>query len=107
VIFCDLPLLYGIILGITIYSLFLLLHYIFFKKLTQKFCNQYLSKTVIPECPLDRLIGETATIELVEGVKIIRLEGDLTVIENSSSFEEGKLVKVIDFREGLAVVSEK
>jgi len=103
----ELPLLYSIIVGIIAWMLLLGFHYLFFRKIILTFCNKYLSKTVIEEMPLNRLIGYTTKVETVEGVKMIRLEGDLAPFKDPSKFDVGEIVKVVDFVDGVAVVSKE
>ncbi|WP_129589545.1 hypothetical protein [Rubritalea profundi] len=106
VLFVDLPLLYSIALGISAWVLMVFCHYTFFRKGIQIFCNKYISKTVIDEMPLDRLIGYSTKVETVDGVQMIRLEGDLAPFKDSSEFDEGTIVRVVSFADGVAVVSE-
>ena len=103
----DLPLMYSIILGIGVWLVIVALHYTLFRKLISKFCNKVVAPTVIDEDPLARYVGHETAVVSVDGKNLLRIEGDLVAIKGSEKFDEGDLVKVISFYEGIIEVTKK
>lgn len=99
------PPLYTTIIAIVCWMILVLCHYVFFKKIITSLCNKFLSKTVIEEEPVTRLIGKKTKVITVDGVNMIRLEGDLMSFENADQFSEGSTVEVTGISKGLVMVS--
>jgi len=104
VIFADLPILYGILLGIVSWFFIIFLHYTFFKNAVSKLCNKLIAKTIIPEEPMNHYIGQYAEVEMIDGKKLIRLDGDLVTFKNSQSFKVGDNVEIKFFSDGVLEV---
>lgn len=99
------PFIYGVIIGIVIWVSMGFLHYAIFKTLIQKICNQLIAPSRIEVDPLSRYVGKETKVVVVEGKKMLRLEGDLIAFENSENFKEGEIVKVASFADGIIKVS--
>lgn len=107
VLMADLPLMYGIVLGVVVLCSVGLLHYCFFKKIISMMCNKVIAPSVIEDEPLTRCIGQTALVVSVEGRMMLRLEGDLVDFKNHDECQEGDFVVVVSSENGVFEVSKK
>ncbi|MDA7890965.1 hypothetical protein N9B14_00230 [Akkermansiaceae bacterium] len=107
VILADLPWLYGVLLGLVVWFVAVFFHYAFFRKIIEKFCNRFISPSVIEDEPLARYVGESTAVVSVGGKRMLRLEGDLVAFKNSEKFDDGDIVEVISFKEGVIEVAKK
>jgi membrane protein implicated in regulation of membrane protease activity len=102
--FADLPLMYGVLLGIGAWFVIVFLHYTVFKKVIAQFCNRVVAPSVIEDDPLARYVGKKTAVVDVDGRKMLRMEGDLLSFKSSENFNDGDEVKVTSFKEGIIEV---
>jgi membrane protein implicated in regulation of membrane protease activity len=107
VLIADLPLMYGIVLGVVVLCSVGFLHYYFFKKIISMICNKVIAPSVIEDEPLTRYIGQTGLVVSVEGRMMLRLEGDLVDFKNHDECKEGDFVVVVSSESGVFEVSKK
>ena len=96
-----------VLLGVVVWFAVVFFHYAFFRKIIEKFCNRFISPSVIEDEPLSRYVGETTAVVSVDGKRMLRLEGDLVAFKNSEKFNDGDEVEVISFKEGVVEVVKK
>jgi|GEM_PF-2361189 len=103
----GLPTLYLIIALIGLWLGFIALYYLFFKSLLGRFSNEVLAPDILNSDPMDRYIGHPATVEVIEGRHMIRLDNELVTYDSETPLSHGDPVMITAMTNGRPTVDRR
>lgn len=101
----GLPTLYQILVLVGVWLGLIALYYLFFKKFLGKFSNTVLAPDILNPDPMDRYIGHSSTVEIIEGRHMIRLDNELVSYDSKAPISTGDSVIITAMTNGRPTVS--
>jgi membrane protein implicated in regulation of membrane protease activity len=103
--FTGLPTLYQIIVMVLVWLGLILLYYSFFKSFLGKFSNEIIAPDILNSDPMDRYIGHSSTVEIIEGRHMIRLDNELVPYDSKTPLAPGDEVIITGMTNGCPTVT--
>lgn len=100
----PMPFIYQILVGILLFCGFVLIYFAFWRRVVTRLINRHIAPSRY-QSGLNRLVGKEGRYRLLEGHKLVEVEGDLYPISNAPDLSDSDPVWVEDVTDGRCTIA--
>lgn len=100
----PLPFIYQVLVGILFFCGFVLVYFAFWRRIVTRFVNRHIAPSRY-QSGLTRLVGKEGRYRLLEGQRLVEVEGDLYPISNTPDLSDSDPVHIEDVVDGKCTIA--